>query len=158
MSVYLDQEFHVVPLLEPTNITANATNTDVFGLKYYHAAEIIVQFGTITGDSVVITLKECVDTTPSNSTAIAFKYKKTPAVGTGTGVTWSTATTSGVTFSATDDNKTLIIGVESSQLSSGYTYLMATITPGTSMSACYVSAVAILRPRYAKDYQIDAVS
>jgi len=67
------------------------------------------------------------------------------------------ATTSGVTFAATDDDKLLRCYIDPAALSSGYPYVRAKVTPGGSMSACLVSVVALIRDRYPQEVPISAV-
>lgn len=149
MPRYLDEN-HVVPVLAPVDTASSAVQTDIVGLKEYHQVRFLVQFGVITGDSVVVTVEECDDTTPTNNTAIAFSYRLSSAVGTDSLGDRATATTSGYTVTASDDGKMLIIDVDSAQLSSGYPYVRVVATPGGSMSVCLLNAVAVLRPRYAQ--------
>jgi len=150
---------HVVPILAPVSITA-ATNTDVVGLKEYHAAKFLVPCGALAVNLTVTVLKGTT-TVPGASAAIAFRYRLSSAVGTDTMGAWTAATTTGVALTAsTDDGKMLEILVESSELTpvSGteYPYVMLTLTPA-SASACLVSAVAVLEPRYAQAVPPSAV-
>ena len=150
---------HVVPILAPVSITS-ATNTDVVGLKKYHAAKFLVPCGALAVN-LTITVLKADDTTPSNETAIAFRYRKSAAVGTDTMGAWATAESTGVVLTGTTDNGKMVeILVESSELTpvSGteYPYVMLTLTPASS-SACLVSAVAVLEPRYAQAVPPSAV-
>jgi len=146
----LDQN-HVIPVISPVDTGSSAVNSDVVDAGEASELEFIVYFGAITGDTVAVTLEECDNTTPSNSTAITFNYQKSSATGTDSMGAVAAATTSGVTFSATDDNKILRIYVDPSALTDGYPYVRAVVTPGGSMSACLVSAIAIARPRYPQE-------
>ena len=152
-----DAKIHVVPVISPVDTTSTTVNTDVVGLKEYHEAAFVIDFGVITGDTVVVTLEECDDTTPTNSTAIAFHYRKSSATGTDSMGDLTAATASGVTVAATDDNKLLIAYVDASELSEGYPYVRCVVDPGASMSACLVSAVALLTPRYKQATNLSAV-
>lgn len=150
---------HVVPILAPVSITG-ATNSDVVGLKEYHAAKFLVPVGALAVNLTVTVLKGTT-TVPGASSAIAFRYRKSSAVGTDTMGAWATAETTGVALTGTTDNgKMLEILVESSELTpvSGteYPYVMLTLTPASS-SACLVSAVAVLEPRYAQAVPPSAV-
>jgi len=150
---------HVVPILAPVSITG-ATNSDVVGLKEYHAAKFLVPVGSLAVDLTVTVLKGTT-TVPAASTAIGFRYRKSSAVGTDTMGAWATAETTGVALTGTTDNgKMLEILVESSELTpvSGteYPYVMLTLTPASG-SACLVSAVAVLEPRYAQAVPPSAV-
>lgn len=156
MPRYLDEN-HVVPVLAPVDTAGVAIQTDVVGLKEYHQVRFILQFGVITGDSAVVTVEECDDTTPSNSTAIAFSGTLTSAVGTDLLGTRTATAATGWTIEATDDGKALIIDVDAAQLSAGYPYIRVVVTPGGSMTVCLLNAVAILRPRYAQAVPPSAV-
>ncbi|MHA1225271.1 MAG: hypothetical protein ACTSPV_00845 [Candidatus Hodarchaeales archaeon] len=156
LPMLLGEEIHVVPALAPADISSD-TYTDVIGFKEYHNIQILVMFGAITGDTVTLTVEECDDTTPSNSTAVAFKYRKSSAVGTDSMGAVSSATTSGITVSATDDNKVILVEVDPATLTRGYPYIRVKLAPGGSISACFVGAVAILVPRYPQTSQLSAV-
>jgi len=157
MAGYFDETVHVVPVLAPADITTSTTYTDVVGLKEYRRIQFHILFGAITGDTVALTVEECDDTTPTNSSAIAFKYRKSSAVGTDSMGALTDATTSGITVAATDDNKVIIVEVDARDLSDGYPYVRVALDPGSSMSACVVGATAILEPRYAQSSQLSAV-
>jgi hypothetical protein len=150
-------ELHLVPGLAPIDQAATAKQSDVIGVKEGHEIEFDILFGVITGDSVVVTIEECDDTTPTNSTAIAFRYQKSSAVGTDAMGAVTAATSSGVTIAATDDNKVLRCFVDPSALSSGYPYVRAVVTPGASMTVCLVAILAIIRDRYPQEVPISAV-
>lgn len=154
---FAGEEVHVVPLLAPVDAAAVAKSSDVIGVKEYQGIQFLVEFGVITGDTCVVTVLECDDTTPSNSTAIAFKYRKSAAVGSDSMGALTAATASGVSMTASDDGKALLIDVDPAALSSGRPYLMVTATPGGSMTVCLLAMQAILRPRYAQASQVSAV-
>ena len=140
---------HEVPLLAPVSITA-ATSSDVFGLKEYHAAKILVMAGALAVD-LTITVTKATSTTASG-TDIGFKYRETSAVGTDSMGAWATAESTGHALTATTDNNiTTEILIDSAELApvSGteYPYVFVTLTPA-SASACLVAVVAILEPRY----------
>lgn len=83
--------------------------------------------GTNTGTATV-TVEECDDVTPSNSTAIAFKYLANESAGTSDDFgAWQTATTAGFTTTA---NKTSIYAIEVSgaDLTDGYPYVRVQLT------------------------------
>lgn len=154
-----DELVHVVALTAPidTTTTVTANNSDVIGVKEYQAIQLAVLFGVITGDSTVITVEECDDTTPANSTAIAFSYRKGSAVGTDSMGARTAATSAGVTFTAGDDGKMLLIDVDPAALTDGYPYVRVVIDPGASMTAQVIAVLALLTPRYAQASQISAV-
>lgn len=152
----LGQYTHIVPVLAPIDTAASTVNTDVVGLKEYEEIEFVVSFGVITGDSVVCSLVESTNTTASGSD-VAGKYRLTSAVGADLTGAVTTLTTSGVTVAAGDDGKAVIISVDPATLTDGYPYVFVEVDPGSSMSICLVSAVALLKPRYPQAVQISAV-
>ena len=151
------QELHMVPLASPVDTAATTVSSDVIGVKEALEIELDVLFGTITGDTVVVTIEECDDTTPTNTTAIAFNYQKSSAVGTDTMGAVTAATTAGVTIAATDDDKLLRCFVDPDALTAGYPYLRVVANPGASASAVEIAIWAILRDRYPQEVPISAV-
>lgn len=147
-----------VGLATPVDTTSTTVNSDVVNAGKCIWIDFLVSFGTITGDTVVVTVEECDDTTPSNSTAIAFKYRKGAAVGTHTDGSITAATTSGVTIAATDDDKLLTIGVDPDALSDGYPYLRVVADPGASASAVEIDILAVAMPKYAGETNISLVT
>lgn len=138
---------HVVNILPPVDVNGGA-NSDVFSMKGYAHASIIVTIGVSSGVGA-ITVEECDDFTPTASTAIAFSYYKEETAAGDTLTTKQSATTAGFTPSA-NDNITYVIEIDASELTDGYPNLrVAFATPG---AACLVSAVAVLSgSRYAGD-------
>jgi hypothetical protein len=142
---------HVVPLLAPVSITG-ATNSDVVGLKKYHAGKFVVACGALAVD-LTITVSKSTSTTASG-TAIAFKYRETSAVGTDVVGAWADALSSGHVLTGTTDNgittEILIDGADLTPVSgTEYPYVFVTLTPASG-SACVVGVCAILEPRYAQ--------
>jgi hypothetical protein len=150
---------HIVGLATPVDTTSTTVNSDVVNMGKFHGGEFLVYFGTITGDTVVVTVEECDDVTPTNSTAIAFNYRQSGVTGTSDAYGAITAaTSSGVTISATDDDKILAISVDSSELSAGFPYLRIVADPGGSASAVEIAILCILDPRYPQNAQITALT
>jgi hypothetical protein len=151
-------KIRVVQLTSPVDTTSTTVNSDVIGTKELIGIKFVVSFGTITGDTVVVTVEECDDTTPSNSTAIAYSYSKDgAAIGTDTAGAWTAATTSGVTLSATDDDKNLIIKVDPAALTDAFPYLRVVADPGGSASACEIAINAIVEERYNQSTNLSLV-
>ena len=151
------QETHKVLGLAPVDIVAVATSSKIVGAKEGQEIEFDVTFGVITATTVVVTIEECDTIVPGTATAIAFKYQKSAVVGTDTMAAVATATTAGVTFAATDDNKFLRCFVDPAALSAGYPYARATVTPGGTMTVCLVSVMVDVRDRYPQAIPISAV-
>lgn len=152
-----DELVHVVPLVAPVDTTTTTVNTDVIGAKEYEEIQFIIICGAITGDTAVVTVEECDDTTPTNSTAIAFSARESSAVGTDAMGDRTATAAAGYTLAATDDNKILLVDVDPATLTDGYPYLRCVIDPGASMSAFLIAVIAICKPRYPKATQLSAV-
>jgi hypothetical protein len=151
-------KIRVVQLTSPVDTGSTTVNSDVIGTKELIGIKFVVSMGTITGDTVVVTVEECDDTTPSNSTAIAYLYSKDgAAIGTDTAGAWTAATTSGVTLAATDDDKNLIIKVDPAALTDAYPYLRVVADPGGSASACEIAINAIVEERYNQSTNLSLV-
>lgn len=146
-----------IGLASPVDTASTTVNSDVIGTKELVAIDFLVYFGTITGDTVAVTVEECDDITPTNSTAIAFTYRLGAAVGTDTDGSPTAATTSGVTIAATDDDKVLTISVDPAALTDGYPYLRVVADPGASASAVEIAIMAVARPRYASETNLSLV-
>ena len=112
------QEGHVVNILPPQDIQAGV-NSDVFSMKNYAHATIIVTAGSTNADAGNITVEECDDFTPSNSTAIGFNYYKEETDGGDTLSEKQVATTSGIDVSG-NDNIFYLIEIDASELSEGF--------------------------------------
>jgi hypothetical protein len=109
--------------------------------KYAHAS-IIIQIGVGPADGGNITLEECDDGVPTNSTAIVFSYyAEDTALGDVLGARTAAAAATGIDVSA-NDNIFYVIEIDAAQLTEGYPNLcLVWSNPGGSLIA---SAVAIL--------------
>jgi hypothetical protein len=153
--INIAEQCHVVNILPPQSIT-DAVVSDVFSLKNYQHATIIVQAGSTNADAGNITIEECDDFTPTNDTAIGFTYYEETTAAGDTLSAKKTATTSGIDVSA-NDNITYVIEIDAAQLSDGYPNLILKWSaPG---GATLVSAVAILSgARYAGSESSTAIA
>ncbi len=138
--IVIAEDLHVVNALPPIDIDVSAQNSDVWSMAGYSHATIIVQFG-VTGAATTMTVEECDDFTPSNSTAIAFaSYSETTAAGDTLGS--RTATSASGLSSGTNDGIFFVIEVDASQLTDGFPNLRLALTdPG---AATFASVVVIL--------------
>jgi hypothetical protein len=137
---HVAEQGHVVNIIPPQDINGAGANSDVFSMAGYAHASIVLTLGT-TGAASTVTLLECDDFVPSNTTAIGFDYyAETTAAGDTLG-SKTTATASGFATS-TNDNITYVIEVNADELSDGYPCLQLSMTDPTA--ATVVSAVAIL--------------
>ena len=153
--IVIAEDCHVINGLPAIDINVSQLNSDVWSMANYSHASIIVQFG-VTGAATTMTVEECDDFTPSNSTAIAFaSYSETTASGDTLGA--RTATTSSGLSSGTNDGIFFVFEVDASQLTDGFPNMRVALSdPG---SATFASVVVILSgPRYAQESSATAIA
>ena len=154
-----DEKTHIVGLASPVDTTTTTVSSDIVNLENYHQVDFIVYFGTITDDTVVVTVEECDDVSPSNSTAIAFNYRESGATGTSdTFGDITAATSTGFTAAADDDDHILLISLDASELAAGYPMARVVADPGSSASAVEIAILAVCYPRYPQNAQITAIA
>lgn len=145
---YVPQDGHVVNILPPQDINGSAQNSDVFSMRDHAHVDIILVLGT-SGAASTVTIEECDDFTPSNSTAIAFTYYQEETAAGDTLSGEQAATTSGFATS-TNNNIIYIISIDASQLSDGFPCLRLAMSDPSASTI--VAAVAVLSgARYAGD-------
>jgi hypothetical protein len=150
---------HYIPALASTDSTTTVTEamTDAIDVGELTALHFVVNFGTITGDTLVVKLyKDINTTTSSGGTAIAFNYKLTSAVGTDVIGAWTASASTGYTVSAGADGMVLIVDVDPA-LCSGYPYVYLGIDPGASMTTLFYGVVAVCVPRFNQSIPPSAV-
>ena len=153
-----NQRSHYVGLTSPVDTTTTTVTTGCVNMGKYLYADLIAFFGTITDDVVVVTLEACSTAAGADNTPIAFNYRKSAAVGTDTYGAITAATTSGVTIAAADDDKILLISINSSELPEGKPFLRLVADPGGSASAAEIAVLANMQaPRHAKTDQVSAL-
>lgn len=134
----LSQNMHGVNILAPVDINGGA-NSDVFSMKDASHVSIIVLLG-VTGAASTITVEECDDFTPTNSTAIAFKYAAETTASGDTLGSLTAATTAGFATS-TNDGVFYIIEIDAEDLSEGYNNIRVVFSDPSA--ATFVSACAV---------------
>ena len=150
---------HIVGLTSPYDSAGAAITSDIVNVGEYHAVSILVYIGTITGDTAAITVEECDDVTPSNNTAIAFRYRESGATTSSDAYGSVTAAlAAGVTVAAADDDHIFMIDINGAALSDGYPYVRVVVTPAGSASASEVAILSIGNPRYPQDDQVTAIT
>ena len=145
---------HIIPVLSPVDIVSTATNTTHIKITGHHVT-FLVPFGTITGDSVVVTVEESTSAATTGAVAVPFKYRLSLAVGADSWGAVTTADSTGVIVTASDDDKILLIDIDPSALSDDCNYLSVLVSPEASCSAVEVAALAVQDARYG---QLDHVS
>jgi len=130
---------------------ATAGTSDVVSMKEYNHATFLIMTGAASNANGVITVEACDDTTPSNTQAIPFKYRKVLSGDTYGDLT--DATSSGYAMTASAANQYHIIEVDAADLeagAAGYEYVRVKVTEDTD-AAQYACIVVILsEPRYAQ--------
>lgn len=137
--ILLSQNTHPVNILAPVDINGGV-NSDVFSMKDCSHVSILIQLG-VTGGATTITVEECDDFTPSNSTAIAFKYAAEETAGGDTLGSLTDATVSGFAAS-TNDGIFYVIEIDAEDLSEGYPCLRVCFSDPSGSTIG--SAVAVL--------------
>jgi len=148
------QYAHVIPVLSPVDIVSTATNSTHIKVTG-HRVNFLVFLGTLTGDSCSVTVEESTAASTTGAEAIPFRYRLSGAVGSDTWGAVTTADSTGVDFTASDDDKIMWVEVDPSDMSSDTKYLSVLLGPGASASACEVSVAAIIDSWY---QQLDMVS
>ena len=147
MSIRYAQHLVPRPVLSPVDIVSAATNTTHMKVTGHHAT-FLVYFGTITGDSVVVTVEESSAASTTSAEAVPFRYRLSSAE---TASTWGAVTTAdsgGVIVTAAQDDMILLVEVDPSDLSDGDNYLSVLVSPEASCSAVEVAAIGIQEERY----------
>jgi hypothetical protein len=153
MAARYAQKLHIRQVLSPADITETATGTQFVNMENAHWITFAVAFGTITGDSVTVTVEVSTGTsTAAGDTVIPAQYRLSGAVAADSWGAVTALTTAGVIIGASDDDKLLLIDVDPATipaLDADATYIRCLITPGsTSVTALEVQANVMLEPRY----------
>jgi hypothetical protein len=148
--IFSDRHKVVNGLPPAADVFATSGASDIVNMEAYnHVTFIIVTGATTTADGV-ITVEACDDTTPSHTTAIAFRYRKVVSGDTYGDLT--DATSSGYAMTASTANQYHIIEVDAADIeagAAGYEYVRVKVTEDTD-DPQYACIVAILsEPRYA---------
>lgn len=142
----IPEQGHVVNILPPVDINGGV-NSDVFSMEGAAHVDIIITLG-VNAAATTLTIQECDNFTPSNSTAIAFDYYAETSAAGDTLAARAAATNAGISLGTTD-TVMYVISIDAAQLSAGYPCLRACFSnPGASN---ILSAVAVLSgQRYQK--------
>jgi hypothetical protein len=152
--VNIAEQFHVVNILPPVDITGGVTG-DRFTLKNYAHATIIVQVGVSAAAWTKIILRECTAATGGTATDRAFNiYKEETDAGDTLGARTEVAA-AGLTPSA-NNNIMYVIEIDARELTDGYPWLELALTNGAN--SVIASAVAVLSgARYSSDQSATAI-
>jgi hypothetical protein len=143
-------DYHVVPILGLTTVTAAETDTAYVDMKDYHWVDFHVSVGTLTGDTLTLTIEESSTAASSSAGTIPFVYRQSSAVGTDSLGAATTAASTGVAVADTDDNTLWILSVDPRTMTDGNRFLRVVMAEGSSTSAAVKGVTAILYPKYAQ--------
>lgn len=151
----LAEQFHFVNAVPPVDINGAAVNSDVWSMGLYKRATIIIGLG-VTGAASTITVEECDDFVPTNSTAIPFNvYKQEALAGDVLGARVAVLAAGFAT--SLIDSIFYVIEVDVTELSAGRPNLRVVLSdPGTATLA-YVLAV-LSDARYPQDQSPTAIA
>ncbi len=154
--INIAEQCHVVNIIPPFGSAAATKDSDVFSMKNYAHATIILQVGAQAG-SFTAKLYECDDFTPSNATAIATAvYKEETGDGDTLGARTAVTAADGVA-TATTNNIMYVFEVDAAELTDGYPCLQLKLSALDNTT--YVSAIAILTgARYGGDQSPTAIA
>jgi hypothetical protein len=145
-------DYHVVPIMALTTVTAAATDSAFVNMKNYQWVDFLVHIGTLTGDVMTMTVEEATANVSTSSTPVTmpFVYRQSSAVGTDSLGTATTCASTGVAAADTDDNTLWVLSVDPSTMTDGYSYLRVSLAEGSSTSASVKGVTALLYPKYAQ--------
>ena len=147
-SLRFGQNTHIIPVIAPIDLAANDITTT--HIKVTNALRItyLVGFGVITGDTATITVECSSAATTTSASAIPFTYRLTGDTAMDTYGAVTTCDTDGLLITASYDNMLLMVDVNMSDVADAASYVALSVVTAGSMSACVVSAVALVETRY----------
>ena len=152
------QNIHIVPIYATTDASASVDFKHV-NMKLYEKVEFLLYIGNITGDTMTITATQSAVTAGTTETAIAARYRLTAAAGTDTmGATTTLATTGLALVNGTHDLLTMIVDIDSSDLTTAdkpYAGLKATMS---SSGQAVFTVFALCWPKYPKETNASALT
>jgi len=154
---------NVICFLAPQDIGSTATTCPYVDLRNAQKAWFLIQYGAITSttatDESVVTI-QAATAEGGTEAAIAFRYRKSGAVGANTWGAITTADTTGVGMGADDsDNMALLIEIDPDELAANdYRYVRAVLTDNVDLEACLVAGFAFLEARYKQTTHISATA
>jgi len=142
----LSENMNIVHLLEAQDHNAGVDCDSFHAGRVSHFA-IILSFGELTGDAVLTV--ESGATAGTKTTAETFRYRTADAVlKTATGDTYGDwATSASLTLTAaTYEDKTLILEMDSDELTDGQPWV--TVALSSAASEIFVAVIAVCTPRF----------
>ncbi len=135
----LAEQFHFVNAVPPVDINGAAVNSDVWSMGLYKRATIIIGLG-VTGAASTITVEECDDFVPTNTTAIAFNvYKQEALAGDVLGARVAVLAAGFAT--SLIDSIFYVIEVDADELAAGFPNLRVVLSDPAVATLAFVLAV-----------------
>ncbi len=153
------QDIHIVPIRATTTDTATFVTPHI-NMKQYEKVEFIVILGTLgTADMTMTVTQDAATAGTTSTTAIAARYRRTDHAGTDAmGDTTTLASTGLAIVNTTEDNHTLIVDVDSSDMTTeSKPYVGLTFTTGSSASMVS-TIIALCWPKYPKETNANALT
>ena len=145
--VFSEQNQIVMALAPDADRWTGNPATDIINTKNYGHVTFIVMEGVGGTGTTTLTVEECDDVTPTNSTAIAFKYRLATS-GDTFGALTSIASTGYLTIGGA--NKMVIIEVEAADLSDGFPFVRVQTTEDDSTAIDGAIIAICSKPRYSQ--------
>ena len=146
---------HLVLALAPVDINGAAQNSDVWSMGKHSHVSIIVALG-VTGAASTVTVEECDDFVPTNSTAIAFaRYAEETASGDTLGARTATAAAGFAT--STNDGIFYVFEIDAAELTDGFPNLRVAMSDPAAATLATIIAV-LSGSRYAQVQSATAIA
>lgn len=157
MALNMLESLHFVNGLPPVaDAFAADPNADVVNMKNYNKALFVIQKGVGTTGTGLVTVLACDDTTPSNTTAIPFRYRNITSGDTPGAIT--EATSAGFTFTA-GSNHLIAVEVDAVEVEkAGYGYVTLNVTEDTDDPVLAGILCILGEPRYSTDSTTTAIT
>ena len=133
--------------------------SDIVNMEAYKHVTFLIITGVTTTADGVITVEACDDVTPSNTQAIAFKYRAVVA-GDTYGALTAVAST-GVAMTASKANSYYIVEVDAADVEAGkagYEYVRVKVTEDTNDPQIACIVVILSEPRYPQEKLVTAIT
>ncbi len=152
--LYLAEEAHDVLALAPVDVNGGVSS-DVWSMTKWAHASILIALG-VTGGATTITVEECDNFVPDNSTAIAFSVYKEETAGGDTLGAKVAVTTAGFAAS-TNDGIFYRIEIDTAQLSDGFPNLRVVLSDPSGQTFGAI-VVTLSGGRYAQVQSATAIA
>ena len=153
--IVMAEELHGVLAVAPIDINGGVTNSDVWSMANHAHVTITVMLG-VTGAAATVTVEECDDFVPTNTTAIAYASYAEETAGGDTLAARVATGAAGLTTS-TNDGVWYRFEIDASQLTDGRPNLRVVISDPSSPTLAAVF-VDLSGPRYAQDQSLTAIA